>query len=48
MVAIIIVALIGVYSGWVIYKKIKDAKEGKFCSCNCDGCSSSCKSKNSL
>ncbi|MBB2181944.1 FeoB-associated Cys-rich membrane protein [Lachnospiraceae bacterium MD1] len=37
MAEIIIVSLIVAYTGFVIYKKAKDRKEGKSC---CGGCSS--------
>lgn len=41
--ATIILALgIGLYAVWVIKKKVKDAKNGKFCSCGCAGCPGSC------
>ncbi|BCN32244.1 FeoB-associated Cys-rich membrane protein [Anaeromicropila herbilytica] len=47
MQTIIIIGVILMYSGYVIFKKIKDVRNGKFCSCGCDGCSASkgCKSK---
>lgn len=47
-VTIIIVALIVLYVGYVIYKKIKDIKAGKFCNCGCSDCPSSrkCNSHN--
>lgn len=38
IVEIIIVALIMLYAGFVIYKKAKDMKKGKFCNCGCDDC----------
>lgn len=45
MVAYIIVALIIVYTVFVIYKKVKDIKKGKFCDCGCSSCSQNCPSK---
>jgi hypothetical protein len=39
----IIGALIIAYAGYVIYKKIKDIKAGKFCSCGCGDCPSKAK-----
>ncbi|WP_167958309.1 FeoB-associated Cys-rich membrane protein [Anaerosporobacter faecicola] len=38
MVSILIVAAIVAYAGFVIRKKVKDIKEGKYCSCGCSGC----------
>jgi hypothetical protein len=32
--------LIAAYAAYVIYKKVKDAKAGKFCSCGCSECPS--------
>lgn len=48
MGSIIIIAFIVIYSGFVILKKIKDIKAGKFCSCGCENCpsKSSCHSPN--
>jgi hypothetical protein len=43
MIGIIIALLIAIYSGIVIYKKYKDVKAGKFCSCGCENCPSKCK-----
>jgi hypothetical protein len=31
-------ALIAIYAGYVIYKKVKDIRAGKFCSCGCSDC----------
>lgn len=46
MVAILLGVMIALYSGWVIYRKMKDAKAGKFCSCDdCGDCSASCNKK---
>ena len=36
---IVIGVIIGLYAGWVIYKKCKEWKAGKYCSCGCSGCS---------
>lgn len=40
METIIILGVIIIYSGFVIYKKVKDIRNGKFCSGSCDGCTS--------
>lgn len=47
MPTIIIGILIGLYCCYVVFKKIKDMKKGKFCNCGCDHCPSSvnCKTK---
>lgn len=43
MVATIVIGiLIAAYAGVVIYKKAKDIKNGKFCSCGCSECASKC------
>ncbi|MBS6397533.1 MAG: FeoB-associated Cys-rich membrane protein [Clostridiales bacterium] len=39
---IILVVLISAYSLWILHKKYKDAKKGKFCSCGCQDCPSKC------
>lgn len=39
---IVILALIIAYSVFVIRKKIRDAREGKYCGCGCSGCSKTC------
>lgn len=31
------------YCAWIIYKKVKNAKNGKFCSCGCQDCPSKCR-----
>jgi hypothetical protein len=40
MAAYIIVAIIIAYSGFIIYRKVKDLREGKSCCGGCSGCSS--------
>lgn len=40
MISIIIVAAIVVYAAFVIRKKVKEMKAGKFCSCGCSDCPS--------
>lgn len=40
---IIMAGILG-YGGFVIYKKIKQVKEGTYCSCGCSHCSG-CKKK---
>lgn len=43
MLATIIIGLaIAGYCLWVIRKKWKDTKQGKFCSCGCADCPSRC------
>lgn len=37
---IIIVLFIAIYAGFVIRKKYKDVKKGKFCNCGCSDCPS--------
>lgn len=39
---IIIGGVILAYCAWVLRKKYKDAKNGKFCSCGCKDCPSKC------
>lgn len=39
----IIGALIAIYAGYVIYKKVKDMKAGKFCNCGSKDCPSKSK-----
>lgn len=39
MEAVIIVGLIVAYCAYVIYRKVRNMKAGKFCSCDCSGCS---------
>lgn len=41
--AYLIGALIAVYAAYVIHKKVKDAKAGKYCSCGCSDCPSKIK-----
>lgn len=43
MIEILILGVIVIYAGYVVYKKYKDIKKGKFCGCGCDGCSSQSK-----
>ncbi|MDF2609437.1 MAG: FeoB-associated Cys-rich rane protein [Lachnospiraceae bacterium] len=42
---IVIGGIIAIYAGFVIYKKIKDAKAGNFCGGSCGNCSSEVKCK---
>lgn len=39
---IVIAGMIAVYCVFIIRKKYKDVKKGKFCSCGCQDCSSKC------
>ena len=41
MAGVILGLIIFAYAGFVIYKKVKDVKAGKFCSCGCSDCPSS-------
>ena len=43
-VTIILAAAVAVYAGFVIRKKVKDIKNGKFCGCggNCGECGRGC------
>ena len=41
-ITVIILAVIALYCFWVIRKKVKDVKKGKFCSCGCQDCPSKC------
>ncbi|MGM9977781.1 MAG: FeoB-associated Cys-rich membrane protein [Clostridium sp.] len=45
IIKIILILLIVSYAGYVIYKKVKDIKKGKFCSCGCENCPSKNKCK---
>lgn len=36
---------IALYAGFVICARLKDIKKGKYCSCGCKGCPSSCNKK---
>lgn len=35
------------YAVYVIRKKVKDIKEGRYCQCGCEGCKGSCKKSGS-
>lgn len=40
---IAILLLVGIYSAFVIRRKIRDVKAGKYCSCSgCSGCAGGC------
>lgn len=39
----ILLGLILTYSCWVVYRKVKDFKKGKYCSCGCSECPSKIK-----
>ncbi|ARE64955.1 FeoB-associated Cys-rich membrane protein [Blautia pseudococcoides] len=43
-VTIILAAAVSAYAGFVIRKKVKDIKKGKFCSCSgsCSDCGRGC------
>lgn len=45
IIKIILILLIASYAGYVIYKKVKDIKKGKFCNCGCEKCPSKNKCK---
>lgn len=40
-----IVIFLAAYSIWVVRKKVKDVKNGNFCSGNCQGCQGFCEKK---
>ncbi|WP_460278613.1 FeoB-associated Cys-rich membrane protein [Clostridium sp. CTA-5] len=40
LVKIILTFSILSYTIWIIQRKIKDIKRGKFCNCNCSNCAS--------
>lgn len=43
MIATIIIGIVLFgYAFFVIRKKVRDAKNGKFCDCGCGGCSAKC------
>lgn len=42
---IIIGLLIFGYAAFVIRRKVRDMKNGKFCDCGCSGCSGKCSGK---
>lgn len=41
--AYLIGAFIAVYAAYVVYKKVKAVKTGKYCSCGCSDCPSKIK-----
>lgn len=42
---IIIVCAIALYAGYVVHKKIKDFRAGRFCGGSCSSCGASCPHK---
>ena len=46
MAPYIIGGLVLVYVAFVIVKRVKAIKKGQYCSCGCESCPSSCKTKN--
>ena len=38
MIPVIIIGIILLYAGYVIWKKFKNMKQGKFCGSGCEGC----------
>lgn len=40
MTTMIVLGIIFIYAGFIIYKKVKDIKAGKYCSCGCGDCPS--------
>lgn len=42
MATFLIILAIGLYAGYIIKRQIANWKKGKYCGCNCDGCSGSC------
>lgn len=45
LLSILLVLMIGIYVVWVLWRKLKDFKEGRYCQGGCDGCTRSCMSK---
>ena len=43
MVPYIIGGLILCYVAFIIVKRVKEIKKGRYCSCGCDSCTSKCK-----
>lgn len=39
---IIIVVLLVLYCAWVIRRKVRQVKNGQYCSCGCAGCTKNC------
>lgn len=44
MITILLIGAIALYCGYIIGKRIKQAKEGNFCGGNCGSCGSACPS----
>lgn len=42
---ILILLAVGAYALYVIIKKVKNVKKGKYCSCQCDHCAQQCGNK---
>ena len=42
LASIIIGVLFFCYVAWVIRRKMKDIKEGRYCGCGCNDCQKSC------
>lgn len=42
---IIIGALIVLYCIWVVRRRVRQIRQGQYCSCGCGGCSHNCGSK---
>lgn len=45
--SIVIGVIIALYAGFVVVKKVKDMRKGKFCGCGCSDCTSACSDKKS-
>ncbi|MCR1840730.1 FeoB-associated Cys-rich membrane protein [Murimonas intestini] len=45
---VVVGGAIFLYAAFVIRKRIKDIKNGRFCQCSCEGCSGSCKKCSSV
>lgn len=45
VISILIAAAIALYAGWVIRKKVRDFRRGKFCDCGCGSCDCGCGKK---
>lgn len=45
LLSILMALFIGIYILWILWRKIKDLKEGRYCQSGCDGCTRNCISK---
>ncbi|MBP3284214.1 MAG: FeoB-associated Cys-rich membrane protein [Clostridia bacterium] len=45
MARVIIIGILLGYCAFVIYRKVKNVKAGKFCDCGCSSCEAKCHKK---